>query len=56
VFNVRKTNKTVLRYHLAFNPDKIGEDEQNFFFRLTQENFTIQKNKLLKIIGYDQSK
>lgn len=50
VFNVRKENKSVLRYHLAFKPDVISEDEKNLYFRLSIENFTIHKNKLLKIL------
>jgi len=53
VFNVRKENKNVLRYHLAFKPDVIKEDEKNIYFRLTVENFTIHKNKLLKILGHE---
>jgi hypothetical protein len=53
VFNVRKENKNVLRYHLAFKPDVIKEDEKNIYFRLIVENFIIHKNKLIKILGHE---
>ena len=53
IFNVRKKNKSVLRYHIAYQAEVIDEDDLNFYFKLTKEAFTIQKNKLLKILGYD---
>lgn len=53
VFNVRKANKSVLKYHLSYKPEIVDENDINFHFRLTEENFTIHKNKLLKILGHD---
>jgi hypothetical protein len=55
-FNVRKKNVKVLRYHKMFKPEIVSEDEENFFFKLSEENFNIQKQKLLKILGYDNNK
>lgn len=49
-FNVRKKNKSVLRYHLAYKPTKIDEDEFNLYFILSKEDFYTHKNKLLKLI------
>lgn len=48
-FEVKKNNKTVVRYHLGYEPDLINEDEQNFYFKLSKEKFENHKNKLLKI-------
>lgn len=49
-FEVRKENKSVVRYHLGYKPNLINEDELNFYFTLTQEDFNSHKNKLLKFI------
>ena len=49
-FEVRKENKSVVRYHLGYKPNLINEDELNFYFTLAQEDFNIHKNKLLKFI------
>ncbi len=53
VFQVRKKNKSVLRYHKMFNPKLINEDILNKYFELSRRNFEIKKNNLLKIMGYD---
>lgn len=53
VFNVRKENKSVLRYHLGYKPEIVNEDEKNIFFKLSEEAFKFQKYKLLKILGYE---
>jgi hypothetical protein len=52
LFDVRKDNAKVLKYHKGFFPDLIGEDELNFYFELSKENFYTHKNKLLKLLGY----
>jgi len=49
-FEVRKMNKTVVRYHLGYNPILKGEDELNFYYELSKENFYQHANKLLKFI------
>lgn len=49
-FEVRKENKSVVRYHLGYKPNLTKEDELNFYFTLAQEDFNIHKNKLLKFI------
>ena len=53
-FEVRKGNKSVIRYHRGYSPELTGEDEQNFYFRLSKETFNHHKNKYLSICGYGQ--
>ena len=53
-FEVRKTNKSVIRYHQGYSPELTSEDEQNFYFRLSKETFNLHKNKFLNICGYGQ--
>ncbi len=55
-FNVKKKNLKVLRYHKMFKPETVNEDEENWYFKLSEENFNSQKNKLLKILGHGNSK
>ncbi len=52
-FEVRKNNKSVLRYHRFFKPDLIGEDKMNYYFEIDFIRFKKQKDKLLKIFNYD---
>jgi hypothetical protein len=54
-FNVRKENKSVVRYHKMFPSDIVGEDEINLYFELKNEVFEINKNKYLEIFGYGKS-
>lgn len=54
-FNVRKSNRSVVRYHKSFLPEDIGEDNLNLYFRLSSVSFNLQKNKFLNICGYGQS-
>jgi hypothetical protein len=54
-FNVRKENKSVVRYHKMFPSDIVGEDEINLYFELTNKVFEINKNKYLEIFGYGKS-
>lgn len=49
-FEVRKENKSVVRYHLGYKPKLIKEDGLNFYYTLTQGDFNIHKDKLLKFI------
>lgn len=55
-FNVRKANKSVVRYHKSYLPEDIGEDDINLYFRLSSGNFYFHKNKFLNLCGYGQSK
>lgn len=52
VFEVRKNNKSVLKYHKLFSPKITSEDDLNYYFELDFLNFDKQKNKLLNIL-YD---
>jgi hypothetical protein len=53
-FEVRKDNKTVLQnYHLKYNPKIISEDNLNYYFELSKEQFNLKKKLFLKILGYD---
>jgi hypothetical protein len=54
VFEVRRKNKKVLKYHKMFSPRIISEDENNFYFELDKDNFIKHKNKLIKLLGYDK--
>jgi len=49
-FEVRKANVKVLRYHYRYSPEVIGEDELNYYFRISRQNFRFHSNKLLKIL------
>ncbi|UQA75583.1 GNAT family N-acetyltransferase [Sphingobacterium siyangense] len=42
-FDVRRENKTVLRYHRLFGPEVIKENELDIYFKLTKNIF--QKNR-----------
>jgi hypothetical protein len=55
-FEVRKENKSVIRYHQNFQPELVDEDELNYYYRLTINKFNNNKNKLLKIAGYGPGK
>ncbi len=54
-FEVRKGNKSVLRYHQSYLPEFAGEDEENYYFRLDKNNFNKHKYKYLNILGYGHS-
>lgn len=46
LFDVRRNNKSVLRYHKMYNPSVIRETDNDIFFELTRENF-FQRSFLL---------
>ena len=52
VFEVRKENKSVIKYHLRYNPSVTGEDELNKYFKLHHSDFKKEKDKILKVLGY----
>jgi hypothetical protein len=53
-FEVRKGNKSVIRYHKGYSPELTGEDDINLYFRLSKETFNLYKMKYLNICGYGQ--
>jgi hypothetical protein len=55
-FEVRKENKSVVRYHKGYFPDLVMEDSLNYYFILTKEKFNRYKTKYLTICGYGQHK
>ncbi|UTN04639.1 GNAT family N-acetyltransferase [Flavobacterium bizetiae] len=48
-FEVRKENKSVISYHKKFHPYLKSEDDLNFYFVLTKENFLVNKRKFEKL-------
>lgn len=50
-FAVRKANLSVVRYHAGFKPEKTGETEIDYFFRLSYDNYRRHRDKLLKIMS-----
>lgn len=55
-FEVRKANKSVLRYHKGYSPDITGEDDLNYYFRLSRDTFNQYKYRYLNICGYGYNK
>jgi hypothetical protein len=53
-FEVRKDNKSVIRYHQGYFPEITGEDKDNLYFKLKRTTFNRYKNKYLNICGYGQ--
>jgi RimJ/RimL family protein N-acetyltransferase len=51
-FEVRKQNKSVVAYHKRFNPTQTGEDDDNYYFRLSKGNYTNYRNKLMSLYSY----
>lgn len=49
-FDVRKENKTVLKYHCGYKPLLVAEDGLNFYFELNKQDFYKQRDKLIKIL------
>jgi len=53
-FDVRKGNNKVLRYHSFFNPQKIGEDELKFYFKIEKENYFKIREKFILQFSLDE--
>ncbi|GEO03229.1 hypothetical protein AAE02nite_08930 [Adhaeribacter aerolatus] len=51
-FDVRKNNKSVIRYHHLFEPKVIDEDDMNYYFELDYSTYNINRQKILKLIDY----
>ncbi len=49
-FNVRKANKTVLKYHQHYQPSIVKEDDLDLYFQLSVSNFNTHKTKFLKLL------
>jgi hypothetical protein len=50
LFDVRKMNKSVVKYHERFEPTLISQDEENFYYKITFDTFEKNKNKYLRIL------
>ena len=48
-FDVRKGNKGVIAYHMRYKPEIISEDENNYYYKLSKENFEKYKSIYMKI-------
>jgi len=53
LLEVRKKNKSVLRYTKSFNPVIIGENDLSYYFDLDYKNFKKQRDKLLNFFTND---
>jgi len=49
-FNVRRLNKNVLKYHIAYKPEILNEDDVNINFRLDAISFKKHRDKLIKLL------
>lgn len=49
-FEIRKRNMSVLRYIKDFKTTLVNEDDLNYYFTLTKENFLIRRNQLSKFL------
>ncbi|MCX2719851.1 DapH/DapD/GlmU-related protein [Lentiprolixibacter aurantiacus] len=49
--SVRKKNLPVQRYIKAFNPEPVGESEEDLYFLLDYPNFIKRRESLLKLFG-----
>ena len=50
-FDVRKGNKHVLRVHKMMGAEKISEDEENYYFELTKNDFQVKKCDVLELLN-----
>lgn len=46
-FEIRKKNTAVLRYMKDFKTTLVNEDDLNFYYILTKENFYLRRNEML---------
>lgn len=49
-FEVRKENKTVLKYHHTYSPEFLYEEGEDLYFKLSYSNFERQKKRYLKLL------
>lgn len=50
-FDVRKGNLKVIDFHKKFGAVETGEDEDNYYYEISQESVQRMKNRFSKIIG-----
>lgn len=50
-YTVRKDNKKVIRFHNISGAKQVGEDDIDYFFEYTIEDFNKNKDKLYKMLG-----
>jgi len=50
LFDVRKENIHVIKYHMTYNPTKISEDELNNYYKIDRDAFDRGKERYLKIL------
>ncbi|MCX6304753.1 MAG: GNAT family N-acetyltransferase [Bacteroidetes bacterium] len=48
----RKDNKKVNRYNLTYQPELIGSDELNYYYKFTRANFEKTSSRLLALLNY----
>jgi hypothetical protein len=50
LFDVRKGNTNVIKYHIRYKPTKRGEDDLNYYYEIDQETFNIGKRIYLNLL------
>ena len=48
-FDVRRANKSVVRFHDRFGATRTGEDETNIYFEMTREQYTITRARYVAV-------
>ena len=56
LFDVRKKNTSVLYFAYLFHPEKINEDELNYYFSLDKDKFYKFREKVVKLLQFKISK
>lgn len=55
-YDVRKGNKKVVRFHKQKGARIVDENDIDYFFELTKDEFNCWKDKMLKVLGVDSAK
>lgn len=50
-FDVRKGNKHVQRVHKMMGAEILSEDEENYYFELTKNDFQVKKGEVLELLN-----
>jgi len=56
MFDIRKTNRTVLYFARLFNPEQFNEDNLNFYFRLEKGTFYKNREKVVTLLNLGNKK
>lgn len=51
-FNVRKDNIKVIAFHKKFGAIITGEDDENYYFKFTLEDYVKMRRKYAKFVVY----